>query len=192
MDKLEKVLEMLSVRDSGGKTAESFTDLVNSSVFKSDDVVKELINANIQVQFDFLNICLLWIYKLDYLATTDTQRYDQRNKYSVDTGNLIYRELKYYMSGVLMRDECDGVKTYQLSCKDDYLNDVDLPYEVSFVQYMSLSHRTLQEEFSEIVFKWLLIEQEGLPDIFGMLRDKALALNERKGFVKPFISVVSS
>ena len=182
MDSLDKIIDGFKKDMTGAVMAELFTDYVNVMVFSPHEMAERFFEEDGRTKRKFTNLCLLWVYKLNYLAEVDTQRYDGRNKYSVDTGNLLYHEVKEYIDSMFTDKELNSVKKYRLNSKDEYYKDTDVNFEESFVQYMSLCHRTLQQTFSGIVFHWLVNLPEDLSSIYQVIGLKLVNLDEEKNF----------
>lgn len=175
----EEILDLLELRKNGAKVAEAFTDYVDKLTFNSDEFINALLKADLSCKCEFSNICLLWVYKLNYIATK-TENYDLRNKYSVDTGNLIYDKIGDYITSMFSSDELKLIEEYQFNSKEDYYNDNPLNFNINFVHYMYLSHKSLQQAFSGVVFAWLVTMPDDMNDIYQLICAELKTLNEVK------------
>lgn len=122
-------LDLIDLMNGGNAVdlVRGFENYVNSFSFRPEKFVDELKKADYDSQYKFTLLSLGWISELDFLYREEM--YDGRNEYSVKLGYDINRELQ-------------GL--YEI---DDFSKE--------FAYEMRLTHRTLMQSFSSIVFLWL-------------------------------------
>jgi hypothetical protein len=135
------------------KLARIMQDFVNKLIVDIDGFVEALKKEEESVKIRFATISLLWVKKLNFYKKEEW--YDLRNEYSVETcekiQHLLGNDLESFMP--------------------DYQGFIDEEqeienFEILFVEEMGRAHRTLQQTFSGIVFKWLRDMHESLEDEF--------------------------
>lgn len=144
--KANEIVRLFNECNNGSMVAGTVSDFVNSYSFDSAGFVKEMIAQPKKTQILFTNTCFVWIDKLSRLLKED--RYDERNKYSVETADKIKKLLGEKLEKITAK-----YKGYNLS---GYC-DEKLPFELMFTESMSREHKTLQQSFSSIVFRWLIV-----------------------------------
>ena len=124
---MELTLINLMCEGRATELARGFETYVNSFSFNPEEFVEELKGADYDSQYRFTMLCLAWVNELDFLYSKG--EYDGRNEYSVTLGYELNNEL---------RD----------------LYEID-NFSKEFAFEMRLTHRTLMQSFSSIVFLWL-------------------------------------
>lgn len=114
----------------------------------------------------FTKVCIGWLKMLHIQKEQD--KYDARNEYSVILGDKLYnkysREIEYFISDI----------------KYDEFSVFD------FVDEMSRKHRTLQQAFSELVFRFLYCTKDINIELVKKIVEDALKEDE-KFYRTPFI-----
>lgn len=152
-DRINQMVNCMDTIETGGQMADKFMDAINSFSNDPDEFCKALSQSSPGHQEVFTEICLLWLVKMESFNLTG--RYDLRNEYSVKMGHMLYDALKHELSNCLNEESINEVEGYSFNYRDDYLNSNTFPFTVSFVQYASMGHRTLQQTLSSYIFTWL-------------------------------------
>lgn len=137
----------------GEKLANEMSDFVNSFSFDLDGFL-EGVNEQEKKQ-KILDVFFLWIKHQPPVERKGF--YDARNEYSVQTANKLQEVFRKEIEEV---SERLGYNTeWEITSEDTK--------EVAFVKKMGREHRTLQQSFSKIVFRSLLL----FPELEGGLQN---------------------
>lgn len=135
------------------KLARIMEDFVNNFLVDIDGFVEALKQEEESVKIRFSTICLLWVKKLNFYKKEDW--FDLRNQYSVETCEKIQHILGNDLE--LFIPEYKGYIDEEQEIEN---------FEILFVEEMGKAHRTLQQTFSGIVFKWLKDMHEVMEEEF--------------------------
>lgn len=154
--RIKKGLEMVEkfkTEQDAKVLAEIMENFVNSFTPEVDEFIEGIKSAPLEIKNKLTLISIAWIGKLKKFQ--DNNYYDGRNEYSVKTASEIF-DLSEIFSAALMQPYLDE------GCIDagTYEDGSEIPFEIIFAYKMSISHRTLQQTFSSIVFKWLSLLQD--------------------------------
>lgn len=169
----EKIANLISLLDNdkqGAMMASEFVSAINSFSNNPEGFTEVLSKCSIEQQKLFFRISLVWVVKMNYFK--EHNYFDLRNEYSVKTGSDLYEMLKYEIPSLITEDDLSIIRNTGNGFKDDLFKDSELPFDVCFVQYVSQSHRTLQQSFASYVFEWLnMLPYEINSRIFELVRE---------------------
>ena len=137
MERLTAIQMVEQLKNHGDpiKTAKDMDLFINSYSIPEKEFLLAIKMQKPKVRKLWNNICLLWILKLSSFYYKGY--YDDRNKKSCE----VARDIEYnYRSEFPDKNECE--------------------FENQFVEQLSSTHRTLQQNFSRIVFKWFIMMAE--------------------------------
>lgn len=169
-----EMVELFFSDMEGEGIGNNLSHYVNIMGFKIDGFISEL-NKRDDKQA-FLRYSLLWLVTLE--NTYRMGWVDKRNEESVKTGHRLYE---------IFKDECteleeelcyDGTIIDDAFTLDGYLVKI-YPKEVMFVESLRMSHKTLQQSATRILFKALTL--------FPETSEKVKLLNDEYFYILSYI-----
>lgn len=150
----QEMVDVFASEENPKVSAEQMDDFTNNMSADVEGFIEAMKKASEEVKTRFSTISLLWIKKMTKLH--EGEWYDLRNEYSAETSveisNLLGESLTAF------HPEYDGyVERY------DKKNS---SFVIKFVEEKSRTHRTLQQTFSGIVFRWLAVMGDVSEDAF--------------------------
>jgi hypothetical protein len=160
------------------KLARIMENFVNNFLVDIDGFVEALKQEEESVKIRFSTICLLWVKKLNFYKKEDW--FDLRNQYSVETCEKIQHILGNDLESFI--PEYKGYIDEEQEIENEIEN-----FEILFVEEMGKAHRTLQQTFSGIVFRWLRDMHEVMEDEFFCISQKIKSNLEEDFWRTPMI-----
>lgn len=145
-----KILKVLKEEKSGEIVADKFSGFVNSFIIDEKGFLDALLEEEADLQNKFTKVCFAWIKKMAYFKKLNW--YDERNRYSVETCYEINK-----ICGERIAELVDGYngEKHEYDIDDERAYE-PVTFEIEFAEKMSRTHRTLEQSFTGLVFKWLI------------------------------------
>lgn len=187
----QELVKVLKEETNASLVASKFDRFVNSTSVDSEGFIGALKEDDESVKIRFSTIALLWIKKGNYQYKQNW--FDLRNKYAMKTSSEIYKLLGDTLKNFF--PQYDGhipvVEKTFAELAEDKKNGIEPEtesFEELFVEDMARSHRTLQQAFSGVVFKWLSVMDESMSDNYFSQVGKTITTNlDDRFYFTPFI-----
>lgn len=152
----QEMVNIFANEENPTASAEQMDRFTNNLSADIEGFIEAMKEAPEEVKARFSTISILWIKKMTKLH--ESEAYDLRNEYSAETSVELSRLLGDALA--TFHPEYTGyVDRFQLT-------EEDFPLEVDFVEEKARTHRTLQQTFSGMVFRWLAVMGEASSDTF--------------------------
>lgn len=172
----QEMVNIFASEENPTTSAEQVDRFTNNMSADIEGFIEAMKEQSEEVKTRFSTISLLWIKKLTQLY--DGGWYDLRSEYSAKTSSEISKLLG------------DSLATFHPEYQGyvDRYSEEDFSFEVDFVEEKARTHRTLQQTFSGIVFRWLAVMGDVSEDTFIQeVSEKIKGSMEEKFFAVPMI-----
>jgi len=140
---------------SGVEVSESMQDFLNNFSFDFNGFLEEMGKQSNEIKNRFTLVSFTWVKKLNYFFNENW--FDGRNKYSVNTCERIQEILGKKLDD-LVHGYNGNLDQYCFSRKV-YDDETPVPFEILFIEQMGHAHRTIQQSFSSVAFKWMILAE---------------------------------